>query len=378
MNKRTFLFSLAAFIFLSGFFAGKGLWSKNEKQPLIKIHFHKLRQINQSAKKSVHKPAKVLIGYVQDFRNPDSINYKNLTHIIFAFAHPTKDGHLLLNGKMAQDNLRAVVNKAHRNGTKAMLAVGGWYSIQGGESYHYFQPAITNPVSRSLLAHKLAEIADGEKLDGIDVDFEHPHTQRDAQNLSLFVRELSQLLHQDGKELSIAVHSKINSVSGLESHYVVHDPSMFRNVDYVNIMAYDGQWDEGYHAANLSPYPFTEKIVGFWSKLFDQNHLPREKLVLGVPAYGQPEKASAKQVSYSAIIKNNQKNSLRDTVKMNDTTYYYNGAGTIQRKTALAINHDFGGMMLWETGLDAQGPGSLTAAISSVYKQNTLLAIHAN
>ena len=32
---------------------------------------------------------KVLIGYVQDFRDPSTIDYTNLTHIIFSFAHPT-------------------------------------------------------------------------------------------------------------------------------------------------------------------------------------------------------------------------------------------------------------------------------------------------
>ncbi len=38
---------------------------------------------------------KVLIGYVQDFRDPQTIDYTELTHIIFSFAHPTMDGQLL-------------------------------------------------------------------------------------------------------------------------------------------------------------------------------------------------------------------------------------------------------------------------------------------
>ena len=38
------------------------------------------------------KPGKVLIGYVQDYRDPNKIDYSKLTHVIFSFAHPTKDG----------------------------------------------------------------------------------------------------------------------------------------------------------------------------------------------------------------------------------------------------------------------------------------------
>ncbi|WP_299093084.1 hypothetical protein [uncultured Metabacillus sp.] len=43
----------------------------------------------------------VLIGYVQDFRDPSAIDYSKLSHIIFSFAHPEKDGSVLMNGESA-------------------------------------------------------------------------------------------------------------------------------------------------------------------------------------------------------------------------------------------------------------------------------------
>ena len=121
--------------------------------------------------------------------------------------------------------------------------------------------------------------------------------------MAAFTSELSTQLHPKGKELSIAVYAKIDAVTGTKMGFVVYEPSMFQHVDHVNIMAYDGQWDGGYNAANLSPYPFTEKIVNYWAILFDENNLPKEKLVLGVPFYAQPEDPAIKQVSYAAIIK---------------------------------------------------------------------------
>ena len=64
---------------------------------------------------------------------------------------------------------------------------------------------------------------------------------------------------------------------------VIYEPSMFQDVDHVNIMAYDGQWDGDYNAANLSPYTYNENIVNYWSTLFDTHQISKEKLVLGVP-----------------------------------------------------------------------------------------------
>ncbi|HYK72829.1 MAG TPA: glycosyl hydrolase family 18 protein, partial [Pseudoneobacillus sp.] len=134
-------------------------------------------------------------------------------------------------------------------------------------------------------------------------------------------------------------------------------------------------WDGGYNAANLSPYPYTENIVNYWSSLFDRYKLSKEKLVLGVPFYAQPEDPKIKQISYATIIKNNPANAHKDKVKMNGTTYYYNGDITVQKKTKLALEHGFGGMMLWEAGHDAQGEYSLTAAISKELEKVNLYAL---
>lgn len=370
--KKLYLLLAILFFFSGGFVAGSLFSVKNNSSDLLDIG-----QIPQSSKaleqkalpKLEHSASNLLIGYVQDFRDPSVVNYNQLTHVIFSFAHPTKDGNVLLNGDTALEHLRTMVSKAHQNNSKAILAVGGWFHMNGGESYDYFKAAIAAPLARTKLVKELTNLTENEHLDGIDIDFEHPRSQEDAVNLNAFIQELSSKLHPQGKELSIAVHSKIHSVTGTELGFVVYEPSMFQYVDHVNIMAYDGQWDGGYNAANLSPYPFTENIVNYWTTLFDKHNLSKEKLVLGVPFYAQPEDPKSKQVSYEALIKNDPDNAGKDSVKLNGTTYFYNGAETIQKKTKLALTNGFGGMMIWEVGLDAKGVYSLTAAISEEMKE---------
>ncbi|WP_066172372.1 glycoside hydrolase family 18 protein [Bacillus marinisedimentorum] len=364
--KNTYIFIVLIIFIIAGM-----VYEKNSIQPeSLKTEKAAVLSGKNPGKKDMpditESPENVLIGYVQDFRDPGSVDYSKLTHVIFSFAHPGKDGKLSLTGETAMKNLRQMVDLAHRNNVKAILAVGGWFHMNGGESYDYFKAAVANPVSREKLVNELIRLVEGENLDGIDVDFEHPRSHDDAQNLASFTGELSRKLHAMGKELSVAVHAKIHSVSGTETRNIVCEPSMFRHADHVNIMAYDGQWDGGYDAANLSPYPFTEKIVNYWANLFEGLGISKEKLVLGVPSYAQPEDPAIKQVSYGAIIDNDPENARRDIISINGTTYHYNGETTIQKKTELAIGRGFGGMMLWELGLDAKGPYSITGAIDQV------------
>ena len=371
MKKRYFFLTITAILIFSvGFISGLLYTSNNTQQKIGQAPKSAKQPYEKKQPKIENAKSNVLIGYVQDFRDPTTIDYSQLTHIIFSFAHPTKDGSLLMNGEAALANMRTMVQNAHQHGTKMMLAVGGWYHIEGGESYDYFKEAISSATSRTKLINELIGMTERENLDGIDIDFEHPRSQEDAQNLAAFTKKLGEKLHSNGKELSIAVNSKIHSVAGTEITSVVYEPSMFQYVDYVNIMAYDGQWDGEYNAANLSPYPFTENIVDYWSKLFDNHGVPKEKLVLGVPFYAQPEDLSIKQMSYAAIINSDPENAKRDTVNLNGTTYHYNGVTTIQKKTKLALDNGFGGMMLWELGQDSAGTHSLTGVISDMLEDN--------
>lgn len=372
MKKRFLPMMVIILIFVGGFISGS-LYSKTQKSKTIATSEKAAYSTKiPGAKKEPQlkkRESKVLIGYVQDFRKPEEIDYKNMTHVIFSFAHPNSDGRLLMNGDHAVKNLRAIVTNAQKHDTKVMLAIGGWYHIHGGESYDYFKAAISNSESRKRLVQELISFIEKEKLDGVDIDFEHPRSEEDARYLAYFAKELSEQLEPKGKELSIAVNAKVHSVTGTEIQSVVFEPSMFKYFDHVNIMAYDGQWDGEYNAANLSPYAYSANIVAYWTALFDKHGFAREKLVLGVPLYAQPEDPSIKQVSYEALIKHHPATTRKDQVKMNGTTYHYNGHSTLKKKTDLVISHNLGGMMLWEAGLDAKGNHSATALIAGELKK---------
>ncbi|WP_456271109.1 glycosyl hydrolase family 18 protein [Bacillus sp. AK031] len=373
MQKLIILLSvIITFTFAGGFYAGVSYIEATSVKGDNNLHSERTEHMNLAAKAVPEQQpvdSKVLIGYVQDYHEPAKTDYAKLSHVIFSFAHPSANGELLLSGDYAWENLRKTVELAKKHDTKVLLAVGGWFHIEGGESYPYFKKAIADPGSRKRLVNELYNIVNAENLDGVDVDFEHPRSQEDGQHLAAFIKELNAKLDEKEKELSIAVYAKVDSVTGQENKSVVFPPSMFKDVDYVNIMAYDGHWDGGYNAANLSPYHYTENVVKYWGNLFEAHGLSKDKLVLGVPFYAQPEDPAKPAISYSAVIKHGAENAGKDSIIMDGLTYHYNGKKTIQRKTELALENEFGGMMLWETGHDAQGRHSLTSAIAEVIQQ---------
>ncbi|WP_231597474.1 hypothetical protein [Bacillus sp. SA1-12] len=105
MKKNYHLLTIAALlIFIGGFFLVFIFKSTNTEKGQEQSQ-HKIGEAPKSEQPIKKKnpqiepvDSKVLIGYVQDFRDPGSIDYSKLTHIIFSFAHPEKDGSLIMNG----------------------------------------------------------------------------------------------------------------------------------------------------------------------------------------------------------------------------------------------------------------------------------------
>jgi chitinase len=224
-----------------------------------------------------------------------------------------------------------------RERVRLILCVGGW------ERSAHFAAVSGSPDKRREFVKAAVQVCLEERLDGLDLDWEHPRDSTEGDRYGTLLAELHAGFQRHGLILSVTVAAwqKLSSKA-------------FTAVDWVHVMAYN-------HDGQHSTFEAAKKDV---ATLVDTG-VPAEKIVLGLPFYGRDVKNREKTLTYREIV---AKHDLKpDVDEVNGM--YFNGPATIRRKTAFAMESRLGGVMAWELGQDAPEDGSLLRVIRSVLDQ---------
>lgn len=278
-----------------------------------------------------------VVGYLPAWRGEvDAAQLARLTHVNYAFLQPTATGGLLPIPNSAK--LRRLVAAAHAAGVRVLVSVGGWHD---GDHSAFDAIAVNAGYSRAFTAN-LARFAAEYRLDGIDIDWEYPDTCT-ASSYAALMQQLATQLHSQGQLLTAAVAGGAWGGPGILG-------SVFNNVDFLNIMAYDAA------PPAHSTYAAAVQTLAYW----EGRGLPASKAVLGLPFYGRPS-----QETFAALV-------ARGADPRADLSagVGYNGLDTIKNKTNLAFDQA-SGVMIWELTQDAAGANSLLAAIAQVVARRT-------
>ncbi|MGY3795536.1 Ig-like domain-containing protein [Aquimarina sp. 433] len=273
-----------------------------------------------------------VVGYMPTWQgDANAIQYDKLTHINYSFLLPNSDGSLRPLENVSK--MQQIVSLGHAQGVKILIAVGGW--MDGNDSA--FTTLAANPTTRAAFINNLVDFVNQYDLDGVDMDWEYPREGNEPQNFELLMQELGQAMHSRGKLLTAAV-----VVSGWNADGVLN--GVFDDVDFLNIMAYDGP-DHGSMAQ-------AQGGLDYWLG----RGLPKEKAILGVPFYSRPQAQSYASLLAQGADPNS------DSFQGNN----YNGIPTMKAKTQMALDRA-GGIMMWELSHDTSDPStSLLAAINQV------------
>jgi chitinase len=284
--------------------------------------------VNTPISTETHEPEPFrIIAYVTEGIIESLIPYNKLTHINYSFLTPKDDG--TFNPIFNKSKLKTIVTNAHKQDVKILISVGGW----GWDTQ--FETVAADPSLRSAFVQNLKAFVDEYQLDGADIDWEYPDAGQSAQNFLALMLELRTAMPDRLFTTAVVAYGD-NGMGVL--------PESFELLDFVNIMTYDGS-DHG----SMEQF---ERGLTFWS----ERGLPPEKIVMGLPFYGDPN------VAYSKIVGEDPAAAQRDTFDYYGTTYHYNGIPTIQAKTKMAMEKA-GGIMFWTLDFDAQGDLSLVTAI---------------
>lgn len=292
------------------------------------------------------KTARV-VGYLSsdNFGKINAIQFCKLTHLNISFANPDQQGNLIFNG-----NIKTVVDYAKSVNPDIKICI----SVAGGvitpEQATNWSFLIDKSENRPAFIEKIMAFVDEHHLDGVDVDLEWDAV---TSGYSGFVLELRKKLTEQNKLMTAALpnNSRFENIT----------QQALNSFDFLNIMSYDatGPWapnNPGQH----SSYENAKTGIDFWNKL---QHVPKEKLTLGVPFYGYnftfKEVTSA---TYAQIVAIGSQFAEQDQIGK----IFYNGRPTIEKKTAYASEYT-GGIMIWELAQDSFDQYSLLEVIHKKY-----------
>lgn len=272
---------------------------------------------------------------------------------------------------------------------KTLLAIGGWN--EGSETYSEMSAI---PERRKTFVKSVVEFLRKYHFDGLDLDWEYP-TQRggkakDYDSFAALVKELSDELIPEDLLLTAALSIKPSIIDngydmGILSRYL----------DLINIMTYDyhGSWDPftGHVApmygskadvAHGGEFPFFN--VNYSINYFLTKGVPAEKLMLGMPLYGQgfllddptqtgmyapahnpmpacPYTRTAGHCGFAEICKMLQEGGWHSVTDSEQQALYsfkddvwigYDDLRALQRKTDLIKQLGVGGAMMWSVETD--------------------------
>lgn len=278
-----------------------------------------------------------VVGYATDGETiVDAITFDKLTHINYAFLTPEADG--ALNPLLNPWKLDQIVTRAHAQGVRVLISVGGW----GWDTQ--FETLAADPVARQRFVDGLLAFEREHDLDGIDIDWEYPDRGVSAANFLALMQALRAGLPADHL-LTMAVVALGDLADGVPTE-------TFDLVDFANVMAYDGS------STDHSPLSYAEAALDFWAT----RGLPPGKTVLGVPFYSRPD-----EVPYRKLVAIDPAAAQQDQLTVNGIVEYYNGIATIQRKTDLAKTRA-SGIMIWALHHDTTDATSLLTAIDAARK----------
>lgn len=293
-----------------------------------------------------------VVAYYPSWKEGDAdiekLRFDIVTHVNYAFAIPTSEGDLrpLENPKLAEK----IIQKAHDNGAKALIAVGGW-SYQDVPLENTFVEATNTDEKIRKFGDAIVKLCEEYGFDGVDMDWEHPRVDGPSkEQYEKLMVYLGEKLHEKGKLLTSAVLSGVTADGLVYYDSAAHTDTVLNTVDWLNVMAYDGGDGERH-----SGYDFAVNCAQYWK---EDRGLDKSKVVLGVPFYGRPSWAA-----YDKLLESDADAWKKDVTDYNGMEAWYNGMDTIAKKTAYA-KENLGGVMIWEITQDtADREKSLLSAI---------------
>ncbi|KAG8961834.1 Endochitinase 1 [Tulasnella sp. 419] len=234
---------------------------------------------------------------------PSLVPADDLTHVLYAFANlRAETGEVFLSDEWSDKDIHYpgdswndsgnnlygnfkqfyLLKKKHRH-LKLLLSIGGWtYSPQ-------FHPIVVSKSRRAKFVQTSVQLLKDYGLDGLDIDYEYPSNNAQAQGYLDLLRELRSALDSYSREIGANYHFPLTIAApcGPQNYEKLLAREMDQYLDFWNLMAYDysGSWDQvANHQANVYGGEINTNRAVDW---FSSQGIAKHKLIIGIPLYGR-------------------------------------------------------------------------------------------
>lgn len=205
-----------------------------------------------------------------------SIRYDLLTHIAISFFDSDGDGKITEPPYWPWNDL---INKTKANNVKLIMCVSNF----NGDQLHKL---FTNQTAKQNLLNNILAKMDSYGFDGVNIDFENLLSGDEGSVLNEFMRSLTDFI-KPKKPLS-----EISFDSPIVNSSIWDFKGLAAACDYLFVMGYDfyGSW-----SATTGPSaPLTGNYFSITKSLTEDYKLILDKLILGVPYYGNYWRTNSK------------------------------------------------------------------------------------
>ncbi|PWN48700.1 glycoside hydrolase [Violaceomyces palustris] len=233
---------------------------------------------------------------------PQQVPVESLTHILYAFADCSPEtGEVKLTDSWSDEQIHyegdswndqgnnlygnfkqfSLLKRKHRH-LKLIISIGGWTFSS------HFAPMACDGSKRQRFVETSLKLLEDNGLDGLDIDWEYPENDSQAQDYVTLLRELREGLNAHANKKGCPPYLlTIAAPCGPSKYEQLRIEEMDPFLDFWNLMAYDfsGSWESvAGHQANLfGPAPSGDASVNYYTS----KGVAPYKLVLGIPLYGR-------------------------------------------------------------------------------------------